>query len=239
MARTVQSVITEVSTQLNDQEPGFLFARWTQAELIDYLNLSLIEVGNYKPDAFTASQQITLVSGAIQTIPLNSTLLKSVDYNGSTAGCPFSPIVQCDLEILRAFFKKPCLPTGGAENYRVRTYAYDAKNPKVFYVSPPVPAGGSTTVVVTVVNEAPQYTTADLATMVAVDQKYITATEYFMLMKAYEVDTESQTSASENSKYRQMFYNMMGINYKQSSAYNSNGYLGQGGDNQMWKGRPI
>lgn len=238
MARTVQSIITEVSTQLNDQEPGFLFARWTQAELIDYLNFGLIEVGNYKPDTFAASQEVTLVAGAIQVLPVGSTLLKSVDYNGSTAGCPFSPIVQCDMEMLRAFFKQPCLPTGGPTNYRVRTYAYDAKNPGIFYVSPPVPAGGTTTVVLTTVNEAPQYSIADLPVIVAIDQKYITAVEYFMLMKAYEVDTESQTSASENAKYRQMFYNMMGVNYKQSSAYNSGRYLGQGGDNQMWKGRP-
>jgi hypothetical protein len=237
MAKTVQQIVLEVSTQLNDQEPGFQYTRWTVVELINYLNLGLIEIGNFRPDAFTGSQQVTLVSGAIQQVPAGVTLLKSVDYNGSTSLCPFSPIVQCDLNLMRAFFKQPCLPTGGASSYRVRTYAYDAKNPGTFYVSPPVPAGNTTTVIITAVNEAPQYDNTMLATPIAVDQKYITAAEYFMLMKAYEVDTESQTSAAENSKYRQMFYNMMGVNYKQSTGYNSGQFLGQGGDKQMTKER--
>lgn len=237
MPETVGAIVLDVSTSLNDQQPGFTYARWPQVELVRFLDDALVQVGIYRPDAFSITQTMTLVPGAKQQLPAGLSLLKSVDYNAGASPCADAPIVECDLNILRTFFKKPCLPTGGAQNYRVRTYAYDARNPQVFYVSPPVPSWATPQVSFTAIQNAPIYTTADLATVVGIDQKYTNALKSWMLMKAYEVDTESSTSTAHMGYHQKHFYQMLGVNYKQESLFNSGYYLGQKGDKDQAAGR--
>jgi len=230
MVITVGQLVLEVSTQLNDQEPGFTYARWTQAELITFLNDALVQVGTYRPDAFDTTLTITLIPGFQQQLPAGYSLLKSVDYNVGATPCANAPIVECDLSVLRTFFKKPCLPTGGAENYRIRTYAYDARNPRIFYVSPEVPSWATPQVSITAVKDAPVYAIGNLNTQIDLDQKYKNALIAWMLMRAYSVDTESPTSTRHMESNRNHFYQMLGVNYKQESLFNSGYYLGQKGD---------
>jgi hypothetical protein len=237
MAQTPAQIIQYVSGQLNDQEPGFTYIRWAISELLAYLNGGLIEIENYRPDAFAVTQDITLAAGGQQALPAGMSFLKSIDANGATALCPGAPIVQADLNLMRAFYKKPCLPTGGPNEYRVRTYAYDAKNPLIFYVSPPVPAGNTASVTATMVAQAPQYTAGTINNPLVVDQKYYNFLTYWMQAKAYEVDTESATSQKESDIYYKRAYNTIGIQYKQGSDYSSGKFMGQGGDGQMTKQR--
>jgi hypothetical protein len=229
VAYTVGQVVLEVSRQLNDQG-ATPYARWTQAELVQYLVDAIIQVGFYRPDALTQSTAMTLVPGATQTLPAGFSLLKSVDNNAASSNCPGSPVVEADLNILRTFYKKPCLPSGGDDNYRVRSFAYDSRNPQIFYVSPPVPTGVSGyQVTITAVGEAPNYTTADLNNIIAMDQKYHNALVAWMLARAYEVDTESATSFAMSQSQYKSFYNMLGVTYKQESLYKSGYYLGERG----------
>lgn len=231
MSITVSSIVLEASQQLNDQ--GFVpYTRWTQEELVQYLNDALIQVEMYRPDAFTNTQDIALVPGAQQTLPAGYSFLKSVDYNAAASNCPGSPITEANLDILRAFFKKPCSPSGGAAQYRVTSFAYDQKNPQVFYVSPPVPDDAAgLEVTATLVAQAPAYVVSDIAanTVVGIDQKYRNALLQWMLAKAYEVDTESVSSRQTKLDNYGAFYKTLGINYKQESLYRSGWYLGQKG----------
>lgn len=227
----VSSVVLEASDQLNDQgTPPFV--RWPVAVLLTYLNDALIQVGNFRPDAFTSTVSLALVAGNQQALPVQYTLLKSIDSNGAASNCPGSPITEASLDIMRAFFKKNCQPTGGEASYRVNTFSYDAKNPNVFYVSPAVPDSAvGTDVNATVVGPAPQYVMADYTTPtnIAIDQKYRNALISWMLFKAYEVDTESQTSRQTKMDAVSMFFKTLGVDYKQESLYRSGWYLGQRG----------
>lgn len=105
MIVTVGQIVLEVSTQLNDQEPGFTYARWTQAELVTFLNDALVQVGTYRPDAFDTTLTITLIPGFQQQLPTGYSLLKSVDYNVGATPCANAPIVECDLAVLRTFLE--------------------------------------------------------------------------------------------------------------------------------------
>lgn len=227
----VSEVILEVSNQLNDQgSPAFV--RWPVALLVQYLNNALIQVGNFRPDAFSSAVNLTLVAGNQQTLPAQYTLLKSVDSNGDASSCPGSPITEASLDIMRAFFKKRCAPTGGEANYKVNTFAYDARNPNIFYVSPPVPdSAAGTNIVATVVSEAPQYVTNDYTnpTTIQIAQKYCNALIAWMLYRAYEVDTESVSSRQTKLDNLSVFFKTLGIDYKQESLYRSGWYLGQRG----------
>lgn len=240
------AIITSVSTSLNDQETGFPYVRWSIAELTGYLNESLLEILNYRPDAFTVTRSITLGAGAQQTINGIGSFLKSIDTNDPNGSCGAAGIVECDLNLMRTFYKAPCLPSGGASNYRVLSYAYDAKNPLTFYVSPDVPAAGPTiNVVGTVIVDPTQWTqTGSLNSLtwnptsdLTLDQKYFNTVKFWMLARTYEVDTESNTSQAESQGYYKKFYNSLGIQYKQGSDYSRGKFIGQGGDNQMSKER--
>jgi hypothetical protein len=239
LPQTPAQIILSVSTSLNDQEPGFTFVRWPQLELLGYLNEGSIEVGNYRPDAFTSTANLTLSAGSQQTISGVGILLKSIDSNGASSLCPAAPITQVDLQLLRSFYKKPCLPTGGPLEYRVLSYAYDAKNPLTFYVSPPVPAGNTAQVVATIVRAADQYDNTTINSNLLIDQKYYNALKFWMLARAYEVDTESNTSQMESEKFYKKFYNLLGVQYKQASDYNGGRFLGQGSNHNMVKDRVV
>lgn len=240
----IAGIFVSVSTSLNDQESGFPYVRWPVVELTGYFNESLTEIGNYRPDAFMVTMQVTLAPGSQQSISVatGARLLKSIDYNGDTSLCPGYPVTECDLNLMRSFYKEPC-NTG---DYKVLSYAYDAKNPNIFYVSPPVPAGDNGYVVGTFVLDPDQFThTGSLTSLtwtpsndLTIDQMYYNAIKFWMLARAYEVDTESSTSQVESEKYYKKFYNLLGVQYKQTSAYNKGLYSGQGGDNQMTKQRP-
>lgn len=231
MTIKVGDVVKFVSAQLNDQ--GTIpYTRWTQQNLIDYLNRGLIQIGTFRPDAYTSSQTLTLVAGAQQTLPANYSFLKSLDYNADSSNCPGSPITEANLELLRAFFKKPCGPTGGAADYRVTSYSYDQRNPHIFYVSPPVPDDAAGLQVTgTVISPAPQYAVSDITanTAIAIDQKYENALEAWMLYEAYNIDTESTSSRQTKLDNYGAFWKTLGIEYKQESAYRAGWFLGQRG----------
>jgi hypothetical protein len=238
--QTPAQIILSVSTSLNDQEAGGPggYIRWPLLELLGYFNESLIEISNYRPDAFMVTADIPIIAGSQQTLNSGAySKLMSVDANGSASGCPGAPVVECDLQLSRTFYKAPCLPTGGPAAYRVIAYAYDSENPLVFYVFPPVPAGNTSTVTATLIKFADQYNSGQTNVNIAVDQKYYDAIKFWMLARAYEVDTESGTSQGESAGYYKKFYQLFGIQYKQESDYNRGKFLGQGGANRMSKER--
>lgn len=233
--------------------PATAFARWSIVELLDYLNEAMLEVAFYRPDQFTNTFDIiidTAYGGNKQVLPTGYRLLISVNSNGLlttggvTADCPGAPITQADLALSRTFFKAPCLPTGGVGDYRVLTYSYDAKAPYTFYVSPPVPAGNRSVVNITAVFDPTVYLLSDYTSGTTLfnpvlDPKFYNALRFFMMGKAYEVDTESGTSQTESERFYKKFYNTLGVAYKQTGDFNRGKFLGQGGSGQMTKERVL
>ena len=65
MALTPSNVLTRVSDTLQDSNN----TRWTQAELIRYLNDARRELAIYRPDIYAETASITLTAGSKQSIP--------------------------------------------------------------------------------------------------------------------------------------------------------------------------
>lgn len=221
--------VVDISTQLNDQENGFEYTRWTRPTLIGYVSDALAQIGLYRPDAFTTIQTVTLVPGQQQTLPDGIVTLSSILSNNS----PDNPlaVMRDDLNLLRSFSKKTCnqaLDKDGNVVYTLSGYFYDVRNPKYFFVSPPVPQGMNVapTIEISGTISPPILTMADWFKDLPVDNKYYNAVTSWALSKAYEVDTESETSFRNMNYHRGEFYKMMGIKYNQESKYNSGWYLG-------------
>lgn len=231
---TVKYAVKDVSNQLNDQERGNEFVRWSVETVIGYISDGLAQIGLYRPDAFTTLATVTLVPGVRQMLPDGITTLSSI-------ADPLT-VTSDDFNLLRAFSKKVCnydLDEEGNVVYKLSSYAYDPRNPKYFYVSPPVPLGLNppATIKINGVISPPMLKLSDWLQELPVDNKYYNALVAFALSKAYEVDTESDTSHREMLYQRGEFYNMMGIKYKQESKFNSGWYLGARGDEAGVKGQ--
>jgi len=231
--KTVGKICTDVSAQLNDQATGREFTRWTRALLLSYLNGALTEISSYKPDAFTASVSIPLVAGAKQQLPQDHLRLLSLDTNSNGSG-----ITQADAELMNAFSPYTCcagevvFDRNGNVVYTAKSYAIDQRNPKVFYVDPPVPVGVTTaTVNGTTYAEPPQYTELEWGTPVNIESKYLENILDYMQARAHDIDMESPMAKRNAQDFFRRFYQAMGVKYRVESAHragNVNGAVGDG-----------
>lgn len=224
---TVGKIIEHVSKQLNDQGFKLEYVRWTRETQLEYMNQALKEIGAYRPDAFTTTQQITLRPGTKQELTAYKSLKDIHDSDGN-------PIHQADASILKAFIPYDyCTPKvqfkNGSPVYKIKSFAPSAMDSKVFYVSPPVPFGLTPTVTATLIGEAPELTLADWDTPLTMQDKYYNNLIDFMQARAYELDSESPNSRANSQMFFVRFYQAMGVKYKVDSAIQSGFYKGQVG----------
>lgn len=223
---TVKHIITHVSRQLNDQRKNKQFTRWTQADLLEYLNQALKEIAAYRPEAFAKTLALALVPGKTQTVPEGTTLRGfAADTNGNTA-------YSTDDTLLKAFGAYAACPPktvmkDGKVVYNVKTFSVDSIDPKTFYVSPPVPSGVAITVQAQVDGDAPEFSLADWNKEVAIQDKFYNSILVYMTAMAYKLDSESVVSVQEAQRLLQLFYQVMGVKYKIDSARNSGYYNGE------------
>lgn len=230
---TLKDLCVEVSRQLNDQRPGIEFTRWLRSMLINYASDAFIQVSLYRPDAFTKVMQVSLVPGVRQQLPPGVVSLASVLDNNDF----YNPlaVMRDDVGLVRTFNKKPCsydLDCNGNVVYRMTAYSYDPRTPGYFFVSPPVPSGMSPlpSVGIAAVADPPTLTNADwLKPLPISTNKYYNAFIAWMMSRAFEIDTESESSFRNMQFQRSEFYKMMGVKYQMESKFNSAWYLGQRG----------
>lgn len=237
--KTVGEYVTDASVQLNDQQVGREFTRWSRALLVSYLNDALAEIAAHKPEAFAKQVSLDLEPGRIQRIDKAldddrpGARLVSIDTNkdGSSA-------YEADFDLTQAFAPFNCcvdpleLDKQGRPIYRVVSYSINPKDTRTFTVSPPVPAGLSAVVRATVMGLVPMYSAQnDFDTVVDAEPKYQAAILDYMVGRAFEIDTESPSSRSNADRHLGRFYTMMGVKYRYESAYragNTNGAIGDG-----------
>ncbi len=239
MMKTVSQFVSDASKQLNDQQEGREFTRWTRAFLVSKLNEALTEIQTYKPEAFARKVDITLIPGRLQS--LDETLtglaggrLASIDKNKTGP-----ETYEADFDLQRSFAPFVCcnetleLNAFGAPVFNIVSFAIDAKNPKNFYVSPPVPAGLSPVVEATVNGVPPDYdATTDLNLEIDIEPKYTGSLMDYVIGKALEIDQESVTSLRDADRHLGRFYTMLGVKYKYQAAYQAGNWNGktEGGD---------
>ena len=81
MAISGSDILSRVRDTLQDTTS----VRWTDAELLRYLNDGQREVVNMKPDASALTTNVQLSTGTLQTIPSNGLRLIKITRNMSSA----------------------------------------------------------------------------------------------------------------------------------------------------------
>lgn len=211
MALSSSSLIARATVQLLDA--GNI--RWTEQELLDWLNQAMIEVTTFKPQAYVKTETVALVAGVKQILPADGTLLVNIERNLGTNGTTVGPVVGSTSRQLLDDFK-PDWPqaTAAAE---AKHYMYDAKNPKVFYVYPPQPTGNGLQGYVEMVYCAipPR---VGLAQNIALDDSYEPALMNYMLYRAFAKDAEFSGNVALADVHYKTFLAELGAKVAEGAA---------------------
>ena len=135
---TGANLITRVQDTLQDTTS----VRWSEAELLRYLNDAQREVVNLRPDASALTANVQLSTGTLQTIPTNGLRLLKITRNmsgtsGSATGGRAIRIVDFDiLNTQEPNWNDPTVTGDAAHGTIVKHYAFDQDDPRKYYVYP-------------------------------------------------------------------------------------------------------
>lgn len=210
MTTTVQSVLKEVQTALNDLEG----IRWTAIELGEYLNDGQRDIAALRPDMFVTQTTLVCVTGAKQTLP--TACVNFMDMPRVTGGASMRKVDRWVLDALTPSWYSDT-PTAALKHY-----CYDTNQPNVVYVYPPAIAATSVDVVystlpadITAPSGAP-YSTA--TGNVSVDDIFKNALIHFILFRAFAKDAEFGGNAAFSSAHYGMFKTSVGSDVAAATA---------------------
>ena len=135
----VQDIINRAIDLLLDYDRGDDEARWTDAELLRWINDFRMALITRKPSACSKIETLTLVAGTHQTIPENGTQLFDVICNMGVSGTvPGRSIRRTDRQSLD---DDDLNWHAAAQSAAISQFIYDDRSPKDFFVYPPATVG--------------------------------------------------------------------------------------------------
>jgi len=219
----VRDVLFRVSTQLHDIAPQF--TRWTERELVAWLNDGQRAIAKYMPHSCSRVDAIKLVPGtkqSIETIPsdriipgdgslpaaVRGMMLMGVRRSmGSTGSQPGSAMRIADVDVLDSVYPDWHTKVGVPVQY-----IFNPETPKVFYVSPGVAANASNWVEVSYLAGPIELVSAGAFgmnstdnTVISVDEKYVDDLVNYVLARAYMKDAEFASDGGLASAHSQLF----------------------------------
>lgn len=225
----VKDVLSQVSVSLGDMNPQF--TRWTESELVGWLNEAQRVIVKYLPFANVRLDAVKLQPGSRQSIralaadavksgdgipvtsPITGTVVQGVVRNmgadGETAGRVIR-LVERDLLDM----SDPLWTTRYGES--ITQYVYDPRQPQVFYVTPAVPKDKQVWVELDYVADpeliaAPEEgktlyaATGTDSTTISLGDKYSDDIVNYMMARSYMKDAEITANASLMATHVNLF----------------------------------
>ena len=170
---TAQQIIDKARIILQDADK----TRWTDPELLSWLNAGQREICVYKPDAYVVNESVNLVPGTKQSLPVGGVTLISVMRNGANGA-----VKNIDRRIL-----DEQIPNWHASNQvaGVTNFMFDPRDQKRYYVYPPAAPGASLEIIYA-------KTPAEIAigATILVDDVFEPALMDYILFRAYSKDVD-------------------------------------------------
>lgn len=177
----VGEIFTRTSIVLNDDE----YVRWTQDELLLWLNDAASEVVIRRPAARSFTREIELVEGPLQRLPEGA--IQLLDITRNLPGRPISRVMRrlLDDQFPDWYSMKP------AKTKDIRHYTLEDVTPTEFYVYPPARDGMK---VEAKYSEAPPLVSSQGDTL-DLDRAYIGPLVSYILYRAMAKDSEYANGA--------------------------------------------
>jgi len=205
MPITVAALITRANDLLNDTTN----IRWTQPELLRWLNDGQREVVLNIPAAGAVNSPVLLVAGTKQTIPASGIRLLDVVRNlGATGLVPGRAVRVTERESLDAM-----MPDwhAYAATAPVRHFMFDERDPRHFYTYPPVPATQPVYVEM-IYSAAPAE--CILGGSIGLDDIYGNVLLDYVCYRAWSKDADTPAAAQKAQSYYALVANALGIKHK-------------------------
>lgn len=235
----VRDFFYRCSTDLKDVAPQF--TRWTMRELVAWTEDGMRAIAKYMPHAFVrvgamkldpgTKQDIELVAGArfpdtIQRRGISvQEIYRNMGVNGVTPGRPITIVDRGYMD--RA---NPRWHTATPSS-SVREYMYDQLTPRIFWVSPPVPADTDVWIEAAIVWEpaaidvsSGKTYTADSADadLLPIDTLYADDLFNYVMARCYLKDAEAQSSKELFAAHTQLFTTSINAQVKAATGVNPN-----------------
>lgn len=197
-------IIYEVSLDLNDQEPGYEYARWTREQLQIYLKEGLLHLSAAMKSWFVESEIVELKPGANwQQVCDCTKLLRIIGETDSEGNIIRYLSRQEDSEMnLWAGPVRRC-PVSAAD-YEIESYSISSTRKNAFTVHPPVPLGVTKFVMV----ECFAQPKGGMDDEVPADA--VPIVKQWMLYRALSVDSENNTAIIGLAKaHNDSFFNLI------------------------------
>jgi len=214
-------IIQQVSSDLFDQADGDTYARWSQADLLGFLNIAEKQIVFLKPSSYTVTGTYQLVSGTRQSLPDGTAsfadpslvtlamaielirVIRNMGSDGLTEGDAITSINPKDLD--------ECIPSWRAAtaNATVLHSVFEPTDRSNFDVYPPQPSGSSPGWVEVLYSAVPPGILISGDTNLG--DEYAEATKEYMKYLAYDVDAaNSQFSAQRAAQHLNSFMLLIG-----------------------------
>ncbi|UIF90857.1 DUF6682 family protein [Cupriavidus sp. UYPR2.512] len=242
----IRDALFRVSTLLLDAEPQFV--RWTERELVGWLDDGQVAIAKYLPIAGARVDAIKLKQGTKQSLDtIASTDVKPGDGStpatvhgnalnelvrnmGADGLTPGRAIRVISRDVLDAQNPNWHTTTGA----KVEAFVYDPRTPKYFYVYPAVPASPAMWVEASyLANPAPIPNTGTSGTprygkdgsdagVIGVDDKYLDDLVNYVVARAYMKDSEYATNAGLANTFASMFLSSLNSQVQALTGNNPN-----------------
>lgn len=204
MAVTGQNIADKVELLLQDETN----VRWTEPELLGWINSGQREIAIAKPNALTSNATMLLTAGSTkQNIPVAGIQLLDVVRNMGSAGTAAGRAVTgIDRKILDSSL--PTWHSDANSGSEVKHFTFDARDPKTFYVFPKAPA---TALYVEIIMSINPTVLASLGSTISYDDIYEAVLIDYVLYRAYSKDSEHTTNMQRSAAHYQAFMNALGL----------------------------
>lgn len=205
MTILVKDVFRRVSTTLQDTTK----VRWTNEELLDWLNDAQLEIVLQRPDAKVVNQPFPCAANSTkQALPEAGLRLIDVVRNLGGSEDPITLIGRETLDTTVPGWHKSA-PTDDIENY-----VYDDRYPKYFYLYPRPTDGVSVEIAFSTAPEA--VVVEDFSSneeVIGLDDVYQNAIIDYMLYRCYAKETDTQNMNLSAVRFNS-FANSLGLKTK-------------------------
>ncbi len=213
--KTAQDVLDRVVKQLQDDTN----VRWTEAELLDYINDGQRDVVRLRPDASVSNIPIQLtVNETLQSIPATGErfikLTRNMGSDGSTPGNAISVVEMDVLDQQNRGWH------GDAGVTVVKHFCFLDEDPTKFYNFPRSHA--STQVWVQALFSIAPTDVANAAAVIGVSDLYMGSLIDYCLFRAFNKDAEYAANQTKSDKHLSNFAEFLGMKRAMDTSINPN-----------------
>ena len=200
---TGANIIARVEATLQDTAN----VRWTEAELLNYVNDAQREIANVQPGATATHANVHLGTGTKQSIPTDGLKLISVlrnmsgTANNSTGGRAIRLVSWDILDTQDPDWHNPTVTGDATHGTTPKHYLFDENDPLNFYVYPGV-AGNA--YIELVYSQRPT-DLANTSAIIAVPDNYSNSIIDYCLFRAFTKDAEFAGNAQRAATHYQLF----------------------------------